>query len=189
MLIRLTPPEGQAVDLDTVKDTLRILEADDDATLTRLIRSETSRYEAFSGRIMAPASFELRLADFFDPAILPLWPVRAVSAVSYLDETHAEQIVDPTQWYVARSSFGWEVRFDSGFSAPTLSGRAGPVRVRFSAGYDLPGQGTSPEDGDLVPDERDVTNILMLIQRIHDGEPQFTFAEMRGVMGSRRVFR
>lgn len=189
MLIRLTAPEGAAVTLEEAAAALNVDFLDDDGKLVRLIGSETERYEAFTGRIMAPAEFELRCAGFRAPIVLPVLPVREVTAVIYLDAGNAEQALDAADWYVARGVSGWEVRFTEGFSAPALSRRKDPVRVRFSAGYDLPGGAGSPVVAELAREDRDVTNILTLIQRLYDGHPQLTFDQMRQVMGTRRVFR
>lgn len=187
MLIRLTRPTGLPIDLDTVRREVRIDFHDDDARLARLLRSEIQRYEAFTGRILSPQSFEYRTDDFEQPTVLPVVPVREITAVVYLDAADQEQTLAAANWYRAEGATGTELRYIDGFSPPDISERADPVRVRFTAGYD---KGAADDaDAENTLQERDVTNVLMLIQRIYDQGEQMSDDDMRRFMGARRVLR
>lgn len=189
MLIRLSSQSGSAVTLDNLKQRLRVDHTDHDVMLQSLLWSESRRYEDFCGRVMLPVSLEYRVSGWQDPISLPAAPVREVTAVKYLDEDHSEQTLDSGDWYFERSADGGDVLFTSAFSSPTLSDRKNPVRVQFSAGFDNPKESGFGDDPELVAPERDLTNIIMLVQRIYDRDEQMDFDEMRKTMGSRRVFR
>ena len=163
--------------------------SDHDGTLEKLVRSETRRYEDFTGRMMAPIDLEYRTGGWCEPILLPTAPIRAVTAVGYLDADHAEQTLDSGDWYFEASAEGGGVFFTSAFSSPTLSDRENPVRVMFSAGYDEPDVSGSGDDPELNAPERDVTNIIMMVQRIYDRDEQMEDDEMRRIFGHRRIFR
>jgi len=188
MLIRLSRPDGVAVDLETAKTALRVDHDDDDLRIAALIASETLRYEDFTQRVIVPTEFEAQFAGWCEPLVLPIGPVRSISAVVYLDEDHAEQTVDAADWYRAEGSTGAEIRFADSFDSPTLSDRPNPVRVRFVAGAYLSASEASESD-ELLIEPRDQTNIIMLVQRIYDTGEQLTDDDLRRMMGHRRVFR
>lgn len=185
MLIRLSTPEGLAAPLEDVKEALRVLTSDDDALLERLIRQETTRYEDFSGRIMLPTELEWRAEIWAEPICIPAFPIRDVTEVVYLDEDHAEQALDPGDWYQAETAEGAEIRFTDAFASPSLSDRPWPVRVRFEAGYDEPG--TSGATFEPVPQDQGV--ITAMVGWLYDRDEPMSDDLLRRMAGNRRIFR
>lgn len=186
MLIKRSNPRGLAVPLPALKQALRIGGGADDARLTQLAQAETARYEDFTGRVMRPTEFRIALDGWQFPLRLPVLPLREVKAISYLDEAHAEQVLDTSSWYVAETSPFWSVGLDSGAALPALSDRPSPVRVDFSAGHDLSVE-ESEEVSLLAPRDDDQNAIIHLVGVAYDqGEPMDVDA-MRKVFGNRRV--
>lgn len=188
MLNRVSTPAGLAVYLDDLKLALRIHHSDDDATLAALVRGETKRYEDFTGRIMLPAEFEMKLACWPDEIRFLVAPVAAIASVKYLDEADADQTVDPGLYEFVPSEAFARLRFTDAFTGPTLSERQEPVTIRFTAGYqDL----NSPQSGwpaYCESDELDRRNIVLLVGRRFDQGKPMPESEMRSIMGNRRLF-
>lgn len=185
MLIRLSTPEGLAAPLEDVKGALRVLTNDDDQLLTRLIRQETTRYEDFTGRIMLPTDLEWRADSWREPICVPVFPIRDVTAVVYMDDAHAEQTLDPGDWYQVETDSGIELRFTDAFSSPSLSDRPYPVRVLFSAGYDEPG--TSGAEIESEPQDQGV--ITAMVGWLYDRDEAMSDDLLRRMAGNRRIFR
>lgn len=187
MLIRLTAASGNPVPAEDIYAVLRVRSGDDDDRVAEVFAGAVARYEHFTGRIMAPASFECQFDSWCDPLRLRAWPVRSVTEVRYLDENHAEQVLPTDQWYVDRSDLGWSVRFTDAFSSPVLSDRGHPVRVEVEAGYNLPATADSGADADLASDPSDRSAILLMTQRVYDYDEVYSFEKMRHMFGHRRV--
>lgn len=188
MIIQRSTPTGLAVALDTLKDALRVGHDDHDDDLERLIRSETARYESFSGRVMLPTEFRLSLAGWSFPAELTRAPVREVTAVSYFDGDHAAQALDEDDWFVTNAVPFSSVGLVSGFGSPALSDRPWPVQIHFSAGYDDPAVSGGSEDAELAPRREDADAIIHMVGVAYDQGDVMTFDQMRAKFGSRRIF-
>ncbi|MHC9236979.1 head-tail connector protein [Pseudooceanicola sp. 502str34] len=183
-LIRREPPEGQAVNLDELKAALRIEGSHDDARLAQLIRSETARYEDFTGRFMLPTELRLTLDRWCATVRLPAVPLRAVAEVSYLDPEHAERVLSAQAWYLTEAVPFWSIGFELWAAMPGLSDRPAPVRVDFSAGQDAPGgEATSL----LAPRADDQSAIIHMVGVAYDQGQPMPMAEMRRIFGHRRV--
>lgn len=189
MLIRLSTPAGLAVPLADVKLALRVDHTDDDNVLERLIQQETRRYEDFTGRILLPTEFEWRTDHWLDPLIVSVAPLREVTEVAYLDDAHAEQVVAGADWYSVKTDDGAEVWFNDGFSSPSLSSRAQPVRIRFTAGYDEDGASGSGDDPELAPVDQDQGVITMMVGWLYDRDEAMSDELLRRMAGNRRIFR
>lgn len=190
MLIRLSQPAGLAVELDDLKNALGVDGNDRDATLEALIRSETQRYEDFTGRIMLPTDLEFRQGGWQSPIVLPAFPIAEISAVAYLDASGVEQELPDTDWYEVARTDGVHVYLADGFARPSLDDRLiEPVRVRFTAGYDAPGASGSGDDPELVASDQDRQAITLMVSWIFDrGEP-IPLDTLRLMAGNRRIFR
>ena len=186
MLVKRSNPQGLVVELDVLKAALRVSGDADDARLTHLVRAETARYEDFTGRVMQPTDFSIALDGWLFPARLPVLPLREVAAITYLDAEHVEQTLDVASWYVSESAPFWSVGLDRDAGLPALSDRPSPVRVDFSAGYDLP-----LAEGDevtlLAPRADDQNAIIHMIGVAYDQGAPMAVGEMRKVFGNRRV--
>jgi uncharacterized phiE125 gp8 family phage protein len=189
MLTRLSNPEGYAVPLAELKAALRVDHEDDDARLQRAIRSETRRYEDFTDRVMLPTNFEFRIHHWRTMITLPCAPIRAVTAVAYLDEDGAEQSLGAGEWYFLATDTGGEIRFTDTFTSPALYDRPQSIMIRFAAGYDDPDASGSGDDPDLVAPEIDRRNISLMVLKLYDGDEAMEDSELRRIAGNRRIFR
>ncbi|WP_353474791.1 phage head-tail connector protein [Salipiger sp. H15] len=187
MLMTRSNPTGLAVDLDVLKLALRIGADADDDRLTQLIRAETARYEAFTGRVLLPTGFRLSLAGWSFPACLPVLPVRTVSSVTYLDPDHAEQTLSASAWYAVEAAPLWSVDLDTQASLPALSDRPWPVRIDFDAGHDDPEASGAGDVPALAQRADDQDAIIHMVGVTYDQGAPLDFDAMRKVFGSRRV--
>ncbi|AJY44668.1 hypothetical protein [Martelella endophytica] len=189
MLIRLGQPSGLAVPLDQMKRELVVNFDDDDDRIEKLTRSETSRYEIFTRRIMVPGNFEMCFGCFARRLFLDVGPVRSVIEIAYFDEDGVEHTVSDDLWSLEPADTTASIRFGDAFVYPDLGDGDWPVRVRFSGGYDLPDASGSGDDPALAQDPADATNIMHLVKRIYDGGEIMSEADMRRMMSGRRVLR
>lgn len=164
MLLKITAPVAPPVTVERAKERLHIDSANFDDDLAILIDAAVGAVEGHTGRVLARSSWELRLDCWpgCEPIRLPLAPIRDVTDVVYLDATGAEVAI-ADDWYWYRTAAGADVRFVSGFSAPTLYERPGSLRVRFDAGYDAPSESGSGDDPELVMDARLEIAVLFLV--------------------------
>lgn len=85
MLIPVTPATTEPVTLVEAKAHLRMIHDSDDALIGRQITAAREEVERVTGRALAAATYRwLSIVPSKDMS-LPLWPVTAVSAASYLD--------------------------------------------------------------------------------------------------------
>lgn len=189
MLIRVSTDDALAVELDELKMRFRVTTDDDDETLEKLIRSETERYEDYTGRVMVPGDFEWRACGWNGLLCIPVTPVREVREVGYFDLDDVERTLSADQWSYDLSSEGVVVRFSPDFERPALSDRLHPVIVRLSAGYDVPGVSGSGDDPALASSENDQRNIMLLVRRIYDTDETMPDADFRKFFGNRRIYR
>lgn len=187
MLIRLLNPTGTIATLTEVRDACRVLDSSEDDRLLDLLVSQTGRYEHFTGRVMLPTDFELRISGWRDPILLPAAPIREVDEVAYLAPDHSEQALSPALWYLEDRGDGAKaLSFVEDADLPSLSTRREPVIVRFSAGYEAPEDVTAATPAELMPVTADKTGVLSMVRRVFDTDEAMTDREMRERMGHRR---
>jgi uncharacterized phiE125 gp8 family phage protein len=86
MLITVTAATVEPVTLAEAKAHLRVIDDSDDAMIGGMITSAREVVEASTGRALAAASYRWASERSIEVATrLPLWPISAVTAVSYLD--------------------------------------------------------------------------------------------------------
>lgn len=151
-------PSELAVDLDIVKQHLRVEGTDKDALITLYIEAATALIDgdSYYGRALKPQTWDLILDKFPSEGIrIPLSPLIEIVNVKYLhEETGLETIVDPDDYEVDVSSNpGWVVPL-SGVDWPSTMDAINAVRVRFKSGYpdttDSPPASTIPRNIQLA---------------------------------------
>lgn len=187
MLIRKTAPTGLAVPLEDVKSALRVDFTDDDTRLEQLIRQETRRYEDYTNRIMVPTEFEFQVDNWYYPLELPVAPIREITEIAYNDESEVETIVTDTHYYILPSLYGGSLLwYTSEFPAPETSERLHSIKIRFSAGYDLPG--ASESDAELVPVEQDAGTIIVMVGWLYDKGEALPVEQLVRMASTRRIY-
>lgn len=200
MLTQLTPATGWPVSVEEVK-AHALIEGDDQDNHVELMRNAAVEYVArHCSQALAPASYQWATSAWPQawncPAIeLPLYPVREVTSIVYLDQDHAEQPVSSADYVVELTAEGASIYFENGFSFPTLSTRPNPVRVIFDAGYDDPeASGSGDEPRLQLPHDLKLA-ILMLAATFFEYREEVTASEaFKNDLGARmlaqhRIFR
>lgn len=146
MLIQLSRAAGPAVPLDQVLRHLRVEGAEYEAEVEPCLAAAQAFVEARTTRILSASEWEYRTTGWSRAMVpLPLWPVREVTEVAYLDRDGAEQVRDPATWWWHPTASGALVEWNGG--GPALSPRPQNVRIRFQAGCtppDATGAGDDP---------------------------------------------
>lgn len=129
-MIRLTPPPFY-----------------EEETLIRGQISAAREYcENYLGRALATQIIEWR-GNYFPSAYcgyitLPMGPVQGIENIITVDEDLIETVIDPATYVV--DSWVEPCQIAAVSTWPTLTPRAGQVRIRYVAGYTLPGD--SPQE-------------------------------------------
>ncbi|MEJ7746061.1 MAG: head-tail connector protein [Luteimonas sp.] len=93
MLIPLTAATSEPVTVAEAKAHLRLTHASDDGLIGRQIAAAREYVELTTGRALATATYRLVQSQFDNPVELPLWPVSAVSSVSYVDASNVRIVL------------------------------------------------------------------------------------------------
>lgn len=145
--VELTPPASAAVDLDDLKDHLRLTSSDEDTLIDLYARAASHLFEIKTRRRLIERTFRLDLPAFpreGDPVgiDLPVAPVSAVFAVQYYDTAGSLQTWSSSEYLVDLTSHLPRVVTAPNYFFPvTQSDRPNAVQVSFTAGY-----GTTPSD-------------------------------------------
>lgn len=141
MWLNLTSaPATTPVSLAEAKAHLRVLHANDDATITALIDAATAHLDGRHGilsRALVTQSWEFRLSGFpwCSTIELPLAPLQSVASVKYIDAAGAEQTLAVDQYVVDSATYKGQVRLGYGLSWPATRSEEHAVRVIFTAGF------------------------------------------------------
>ena len=147
----ITPPALEPVSLDEVKHHLRVDIEDDDALITALITAARQAAESITQRQLMPAMHSLVLDGFVWPQgraaggcasmlpsnvlLLTPCPVRAVTAVQYLDMNGHVQALDINDYVVDLVCEPARLTPAFGRVWPVALPQIGSVTVRFETGY------------------------------------------------------
>lgn len=85
--------EAEPVSVQEAKAHLRVFHSRDDEMIERLIVAAREAAEQFTNRSLVAASYRWVRDGFESRFVLPLWPVAAIDAVTYLDDDDARQTV------------------------------------------------------------------------------------------------
>lgn len=139
--VLVTPPTWEPLDLDEVKRSLRFTPTSEDTLIDVFMSAARQHFEDITGRQLADAMWEYRIAGAFCGVIeLPHPPLLEVLSVTYGDEGD-ETTLDPSTYTVTaptgpHAARGW-LKLGTGVSWPT----ANETRIRYRAGY-----GSNPGD-------------------------------------------
>lgn len=140
-LIRITPPSLMPVSLAEAKAALRIDGTDEDALVTRYIAVATAALDGADGllgRALITSTWKLSLDAFpLGPIALPLPPTQAVTSITYLDTSGAQQTLSPSLYTVRGigEPDGATIHRTPGAAWPATLGLPVSVAVSFRCGY------------------------------------------------------
>lgn len=154
MLIPVTAPGELPVPLSEVIAHCRAPEDGFDDDLLQIYAAAATAYaESVTRRTLRQVTLQYRAEAWpcDGRIILPAVPVRELEGVEYLDSDAVLQTVTAADYSWENVDDGAAVTFVSGWSAPTLHDRRRwPIRVTFSAGYDVAGASGSGVDPALM---------------------------------------
>lgn len=162
-----TPPASGPVSLEDMKEHLRMDAGVPDGDIAGLIREATAAVETFARIRIMPQEVAIT-ADAFPaggrPMALPVWPVRSVTSVSYVDGSGVDQIMPQEHWRLVKSSRPRKLAPAYGRIWPTALADYDAVVISVSCGY-------GPDEASVPPDI--VRAVKMMAARLHDqrGEP------------------
>ncbi len=129
----------------------------DEPLITDLIPMARQHAEDFTGRTLAPSTWEARFDQLVGEFRLRRPPVTAVLSVKYVDTDGIEQTLDTALWVLDSDGESAVVRRVFGETWPTARAEPGAVRVQYTAG---PTDGDSP---DLYPLPRPIYQAMLLL--------------------------
>jgi uncharacterized phiE125 gp8 family phage protein len=126
------PLDGAAVlSLADAKAHLRVDGSDEDTLIASLRDAAADWVERHAGVSLAPRAFEWR-GEGFEPVIdLPLRPVTAITAITYLDAAGVSVALAPADWRLSADS----IMPAAGTVWPGTLEEPGAVTISFTAGF------------------------------------------------------
>jgi len=142
----VTAAAGDPVTLAEAKAHLRVDSGDEDDLITRLIGAAVAKVEGPKGLGIAvmERQWALSLHAFPCSIVLPLGPVSAVNAITYVDMAGAQQTLDPADYHADLDGEPAGIESAFGKSWPATRNQRGAVTVTFTAGY--PAAASVPDD-------------------------------------------
>ncbi|WEG14150.1 head-tail connector protein [Pullulanibacillus sp. KACC 23026] len=125
----------EPIDLDIVKEHLKVEFDDEDTLITSLIAASRELCEAKTWRSLKTQKYEMSLGHFHDTIRIPKPPLVSIDLISYKTKDGTETIIDPSQYIagldsepgVLKAVDQWP-KFDP---YPVQ-----PIKIQFTAGYD-----------------------------------------------------
>lgn len=141
-LVRVEEPTELPIELEDLKQHLRILHDRDDEYVTSLAHAAVSLVEKDCNIGIMPQTWELRVDSPFDlPIALPRGPVQSIESVAYIDEDGQEQVLATSAYRIAESQPA-RVYGTVDVDWPTVRAEQDALRIRFVVHY--PSDGASP---------------------------------------------
>ena len=106
-----------------------------DALLLGFIQAATAHAELYLNKALGAQEWRLTLDGFADEITLPLGPVTAVAAITYLDTDRAEQTLDVGSYILDLVSVPQRIVRDPDASWPDTADVPNAVTVEFTTGY------------------------------------------------------
>jgi uncharacterized phiE125 gp8 family phage protein len=141
-LVLVTPPSSLPIDLSLAKQQCRVDIDADDVLIQAYINAAVEHVEAYTGRQLVTATWDLVLDGFGCVIDVPKAPLQSVTSVTYIDYGGTEQVLASSGYKVigasttpqSRASRG-RIEVAYGTYWPPTRYEGGSVTVRFVAGY------------------------------------------------------
>ncbi len=138
----VTPPTGEPVDLDMLKQHMRVSVTADDGLITNYLIAARMFIEEGYDRALLTQTWDLTVDAFpwMDRGFtLPLWPLQSITSVTYYDINNSPTVWPSSNYFVDTVSRPGRLVLAFNASWPTVSLRpANAVVIRYVAGYGLP---------------------------------------------------
>jgi uncharacterized phiE125 gp8 family phage protein len=138
-LLPVVAPDGLPLTLEQVRERIGAGDGETDAALTALLLAVLSMIDGPDGelgRAIQPQTWDMVLDDWPDGSfVIPLPPLQEVVSVSYADRAGTAQVL-ATEVYTVRPGVPSRILPVNCAAWPRGRCGAGPVTVRFRAGYE-----------------------------------------------------
>jgi uncharacterized phiE125 gp8 family phage protein len=133
-------PADPVVDVAAAKEHLRVDHPDQDDMIEALVAAAQATIEGPTGIGVAigPSSWRLSLDAFPAEIRIPLGPVRAISAITYVDASGGVQTLDAANYTADLDARPARIAPAFGKAWPATRETLGAVKILFSAGPDVP---------------------------------------------------
>lgn len=168
ILSLVTAPTKEPLDLQTVKDHLRIEHSLDDSYLNVLIKAVREYVEKITWRGIIDQTWQLTMNSFppEDFIKLPKGPLRSVTSVQYLDENNELKTFDAENYELDQQSPCGRLILKYQKTWPATSYRWNAVRVQYVVGFGA--------DEAAVPVPLKQAMLLLIAQMYEHRVPEIT---------------
>ncbi len=141
-LLVITPPTVEPLDIEEVKQQLRVVDTDQDFLLRSLVVAAREKIENAVSRTIPLTTYRLTL-DYFprfqEPIKLPAPPLVSVNSITYIDNLSGDTLtLDPSQYIVDTTSEPGRITPAFNCYWPQTQVRINAVNIEFTAGYAAP---------------------------------------------------
>jgi uncharacterized phiE125 gp8 family phage protein len=132
----VTAPTAEPIQLQELKDYLRIDTTDDDVQLRQLIEAARSELERATRRQLVTATYKWYLTDWPTVFYVPKPPLQSVTHVKYYDGDSVQQTLSTDVYAVDTHHEPGRIRLKYGQSWPSsYRGGTGDIEIQFVCGY------------------------------------------------------
>lgn len=129
-------PASEPVSVEEVKQHCRIDGSDEDSLIPLWIAAARQMVEVETSTILLPQQWQLRLDAWpSDPILIPLWPLRQVDSISYLDINGVSTTLSSSRYRVTSASGQVRLTPAYGVTWPVLRTDTAAVTILVTAGY------------------------------------------------------
>lgn len=138
-LTLVTAPAVVAVSLAEAKEHLRVEadDHDDDFLIQGLLDAAIATIDGPEGigAAMVTQTWRLSLDCLFSPIRVPIWPLRSVTGITYVDDDGATQTLSSSLYRVNTDRRPGVIERAYNASYPNVIARSGAVKITFTAGF------------------------------------------------------
>ena len=138
LVMKVAPLESDInsiLSLDSAKEYLRVLDNDEDNTITSCILSAISEAEGLTNRQFATATYELCLSNFPGENFkFPKNPIQEIVSIEYMDLEGNYQVIDSSSYYLFREYEVGKIVFNTTPNVQ-IKNHKQAVKITFKSGY------------------------------------------------------
>lgn len=135
MIKVITPPADEPLTLEEVKANLRIVFADEDGDLLRMIRAARQMAEERLNRALMPQTLAFGADAFCTVLKVPRPPLIEIDSLKYIDSDGVEQTMPDADYLVDGFADPPTISAAPGISWPSTRAQSNAVVVQYQAGY------------------------------------------------------